>query len=659
MEDKLIYCYLYLVIILSSCHGKPILSTSPGKFAVLGKRYSIGCEYDNTSTSLALTKDGNIEVEVERRTCSGTHTVKNYLIQCNTSGDLTVTIQAKDVTHNLDNTTWQCSDKISQSPPFLLRVYTPPTNGPITEIKGGNRPFKFGDVVTHLCTVIGGFPKPRLMWNSLNPFASREEYYDDKTRRNILEIQINISKSYHYYDCTCFAEHEAWSGPMDNISIPVLIQTAPIIGINNRSLYTAGPGMPVTITLDYYAYPGNTSVILIKKDNTDIQSENITKRRYVKNNVDFTAQGQRYQYEGESVYWTLGMFNETDYGPYKIVLQNGEGITRFALNITFQGPPSEPYNVSIRDITSYGFTVTFSPGYNGGNEQTFCISHWPSNDHKRKRNVKSKKEPIKVDNMFSSTDYQFILYAENKMGRSLASQKDPLKIRTTIGEARDGSHKLIHIVYFVVSVCLLLILTAFISAIVFCYKQKTFTRELPPYIPPRATLNTNRAVYTDRAVFRRSVGLPDSETVDRMTSRCKRIRRAIKVPPILAVFRKSRYLPDCNVISDVHEAISRSTSNIPNGNSQATSRASDEQQQVRQSAATFPRELNYPHIEIRHQGPRTSPALHRTRTNYSQIYFNDRISAVPESIDVEEDGDSGNYGQIFFQTATLPPRAAK
>ncbi|XP_052060234.1 uncharacterized protein LOC127700682 isoform X2 [Mytilus californianus] len=558
MEDKLIYCYLYLVIILSSCHGKPILSTSPGKFAVLGKRYSIGCEYDNTSTSLALTKDGNIEVEVERRTCSGTHTVKNYLIQCNTSGDLTVTIQAKDVTHNLDNTTWQCSDKISQSPPFLLRVYTPPTNGPITEIKGGNRPFKFGDVVTHLCTVIGGFPKPRLMWNSLNPFASREEYYDDKTRRNILEIQINISKSYHYYDCTCFAEHEAWSGPMDNISIPVLIQTAPIIGINNRSLYTAGPGMPVTITLDYYAYPGNTSVILIKKDNTDIQSENITKRRYVKNNVDFTAQGQRYQYEGESVYWTLGMFNETDYGPYKIVLQNGEGITRFALNITFQ-----------------------------------------------------------------------------------------------------GSHKLIHIVYFVVSVCLLLILTAFISAIVFCYKQKTFTRELPPYIPPRATLNTNRAVYTDRAVFRRSVGLPDSETVDRMTSRCKRIRRAIKVPPILAVFRKSRYLPDCNVISDVHEAISRSTSNIPNGNSQATSRASDEQQQVRQSAATFPRELNYPHIEIRHQGPRTSPALHRTRTNYSQIYFNDRISAVPESIDVEEDGDSGNYGQIFFQTATLPPRAAK
>ncbi|XP_063439735.1 uncharacterized protein LOC134721014 [Mytilus trossulus] len=313
----------------------------------------------------------------------------------------------------------------------------------------------------------------------------------------------------------------------------------------------------------------------------------------------------------------------------------------------------------MRDITSYGFTATFSPGYNGGNEQTFCISHWPSNDTKRTRTVKSKKEPFKVDYMFSSTDYQFILYAENDIGRSLDSQKDPLTIRTTIGEARDGSHKLIYIVYFVAPLCLLLILTAFITAIVFCYKQQSFTPEVPPYIPPRATLNTDRAVYTDRAVFRRSQGLPDSETVDRMTSRCKRIRRAIKVPPILAVFRKSRYLPDCNVISDVHEAISRSTSNIPNGNGQTNSRASNEQQNGRQSAATFPRELNYPHIEIRHQGPRTSPALRRQRTNYSQIYFNDRVSAVPESNDVEEDGESGNYGQIFFQAATLPPRAAK
>lgn len=80
-------------------------------------------------------------------------------------------------------------------------------------------------MVTHICTVIGGYPRPKLTWNCLNPFASRKEYYDDKTRRNILEIQINISKNVPVYNCTCFAGHETWSGQMDKISIPVLIQS--------------------------------------------------------------------------------------------------------------------------------------------------------------------------------------------------------------------------------------------------------------------------------------------------------------------------------------------------------------------------------------------------------------------------------------------------
>lgn len=80
-------------------------------------------------------------------------------------------------------------------------------------------------MVTHICTVIGGFPRPRLSWHSLNHFSSIEEYYDNKTRKNILEIQINISKSYHDYEIKCVADHEAWSIPMDKLSTPILIQS--------------------------------------------------------------------------------------------------------------------------------------------------------------------------------------------------------------------------------------------------------------------------------------------------------------------------------------------------------------------------------------------------------------------------------------------------
>jgi hypothetical protein len=40
---------------------------------------------------------------------------------------------------------------------------------------------------------------------------------------------------------------------------------------------------------------------------------------------------------------------------------------------------------------------------------------------------------------------------------------------------------------------------------------------------------------------------------------------AIKVPPILAVFRISRGPPDVNVLSEAHDAVHRSTNNIING----------------------------------------------------------------------------------------------
>lgn len=58
---------------------------------------------------------------------------------------------------------------------------------------------------------------------------------------------------------------------------------------------TAGNGKPVTITKDYYGYPGNTSVVLYKKEYTTI--ENITKTMCVKGNVDFMAKGKTYQCE--------------------------------------------------------------------------------------------------------------------------------------------------------------------------------------------------------------------------------------------------------------------------------------------------------------------------------------------------------------------------
>ena len=43
-----------------------------------------------------------------------------------------------------------------------------------------------------------------------------------------------------------------------------------------------------------------------------------------------------------------------------------------------------------------------------------------------------------------------------------------------------------------------------------------------PDVHPRATLNTERAVYADRAVYKRTHGLPDTATVDRIGSTSKK-----------------------------------------------------------------------------------------------------------------------------------------
>lgn len=140
------------------------------------------------------------------------------------------------------------------------------------------------------------------------------------------------------------------------------------------------------------------------------------------------------------------------------------------------------------------------------------------------------------------------------------------------------------------------------------------------------------------------------------TSLCYPI--AIKIPPILAVFRKSRGLPDVNVLSEAHDAVHRSTNNIINEEEEVTQRQREPNDQPNRQASTR-LYLNYPLIEIGTVDRRSplTPPRSRQRTNYSQINFQTSVPQLHEQNDLEEDGTESGYGQIFFESATLPPRA--
>ena len=110
----------------------------------------------------------------------------------------------------------------------------------------------------------------------------------------------------------------------------------PII-VNSREVYSAESGKPVTLKVDYYAYPPITDAVIMRTDYSPIYSENITKIFQKKNNLRFMKKGVTYHSEGETTYWKIDMFNESDYGRYEMILENDEGLAMIYFNISSKG----------------------------------------------------------------------------------------------------------------------------------------------------------------------------------------------------------------------------------------------------------------------------------------------------------------------------------
>ena len=89
--------------------------------------------------------------------------------------------------------------------------------------------------------------------------------------------------------------------------------------------------------VDYYAYPPITAAVIMRTDYSPIYSENITKIFQKKNNLRFMKKGLAYHSEGKTIYWHIDMFNESDYGRYKMILENDVGLAMIYFNISSKG----------------------------------------------------------------------------------------------------------------------------------------------------------------------------------------------------------------------------------------------------------------------------------------------------------------------------------
>lgn len=121
----------------------------------------------------------------------------------------------------------------------------------------------------------------------------------------------------------------------DCLEIFILI-AKPIIG-NYREVYSAESGKPVTVKVDFYAYPHRAAAVVMRTDYSPLYSENITKIFQKKNNLRFMKKGLTYHSEGETIYWKIDRFNESDYGMYAMILENDVGIEKIYFSFSSKG----------------------------------------------------------------------------------------------------------------------------------------------------------------------------------------------------------------------------------------------------------------------------------------------------------------------------------
>ncbi|XP_038065573.1 uncharacterized protein LOC119735735 isoform X5 [Patiria miniata] len=113
-----------------------------------------------------------------------------------------------------------------------------------------------------------------------------------------------------------------------------------------------------------------------------------------------------------------------DYGVYTCISSNGIG-REDSLNITLNGTrrPDEPTGVVITERTAESLTVGWTPGFDGGEEQSFRVSYFKSSDPSKV--VFTDEIPIggkttsTATGLDDYTEYEIRVYAKNAIGESI------------------------------------------------------------------------------------------------------------------------------------------------------------------------------------------------------------------------------------------------
>ncbi|XP_022108631.1 hemicentin-1-like [Acanthaster planci] len=128
-------------------------------------------------------------------------------------------------------------------------------------------------------------------------------------------------------------------------------------------------------------------------------------------------------FEVSSVLTIIALIHQFDYGTYTCTTSNGVGQDdSLKLTITDTRIPDKPTNVEVVGRTSSSLVIRWRPAYDGGEDQTFLITHIKTSESPflevYSGQVDGDRSSFTIVGLESSTEYEIRVYGENSVGRN-------------------------------------------------------------------------------------------------------------------------------------------------------------------------------------------------------------------------------------------------
>ncbi|XP_029646430.2 synaptogenesis protein syg-2 isoform X2 [Octopus sinensis] len=204
---------------------------------------------------------------------------------------------------------------------------------------------------------------------------------------------------------------------MKSGSAEFIIQAKPVFEIDAISNVSIEYGGNLSISVSFYSFPVYSEMTWSFDDT--ITSEPDISTEIQPTIVLLSTYGREVTAEGHAVIFTITDLRETEIRTLNLNISNSVGTGSHQITIIPAGPPLEPMDFTVVNITHTSITVKWTPAFNGGYEQLFYLSHRPiSYDGEWIETIHADQGNgndifVTINNLKRGAKYAFSLHTEN------------------------------------------------------------------------------------------------------------------------------------------------------------------------------------------------------------------------------------------------------